>query len=69
MYTATNLDGTLLDGPLGTMQFGMDKGPICVPGNSMQTVPGNTYRIEKGQLYIVEQKSSTPQFTIWLDGK
>ena len=45
----------LLDGPVGTVQIGMDKEPICIPGNAMLTVPGNTSKIEKGQSYIVEQ--------------
>ena len=40
---------------MDTAQIGMDKEPICVPGNAMLTVPGNTSRIEKGQSYIVEQ--------------
>ena len=69
LYTesiATNLDGevvykkhqnfnSLLDGPVGTVQFGMDKEPICIPRNAMLTVPGNTSRIDKSQSYIVEQ--------------
>ena len=48
---ATNLDGevvykkkhqnfdNLLDGPVGTVQIGKDKEPICIPGNAMPTVP------------------------------
>ena len=45
----------LLDGPVGTVKIGMDKEPICIPGNAMLTVPGNTSKIYKGQSYIVEQ--------------
>ena len=56
---ATNLNGEIvykktpkfyciLDGPVGTVQIGMDKEPICIPGNAMLTVPGNTSKIEKG---------------------
>ena len=57
---ATNLDGevvykkthqnvdNLLDGPVGTVQIGISKEPICIPGNAMLTVPGNTSKIEKG---------------------
>ena len=62
----TNLDGevvyrkhqtfnSLLDGPVGTVQIGMEREPICIPGNAMLTMPGNTSQIEKGQSYIVEQ--------------
>ena len=40
---------------MGTVQIGMDKEPISVPGNAMLTVPGNTSRIDKSRLYIVEQ--------------
>ena len=40
---------------MGTVQIGIDKEPICIPGNVMLTVPENTSRIEKGWLYIVEQ--------------
>ena len=54
---AANLDGevvykkhqnynSLLEVPVGTVQFGMDKEPVCFPGNVMLTVPGNTSRIE-----------------------
>ena len=63
---ATHLDGevyikkhqnfdNLLDGPVGTVQIGMDKEPICIPGNAMLTISGNTSKIEKGQSYIVDQ--------------
>ena len=56
---ATNLDGqvvykkhqffkSLLDGPVGTVQIGMDKEPICISGKAMLTVPGSTSRIESG---------------------
>ena len=45
----------LLDGPVGTVQIGIGKEPICIPGNAMLTVPGNTSKIEKGWSYIVEQ--------------
>ena len=69
MYTesvATNLDGEVvykkhqnfnshLDGPVGTVQIGMDKELICIPGNAMLTLPGSTSRIDKGQSYIVEK--------------
>ena len=37
----------LLDWPVGTVQIGMDKEPICIPGNAMLTMPGNTSKIEK----------------------
>ena len=40
---------------MGTVQIGMNKEPICIPGNAMLTVPGNTSKIETGQMYIVEQ--------------
>ena len=33
---------SLLDRPVGTVQVGMDKKPICIPGKAMLTVPGNT---------------------------
>ena len=45
----------LLHGSMGTLKIGMDKEPICIPGNAMLTVPGNTSKIEKGRSYIVEQ--------------
>ena len=45
----------LLDGPVDTGQIGMDKEPICIPGNAMLTVPGNTSKNYKGQSYIGEQ--------------
>ena len=70
---ATNLDrevvykkhqnfNNLQDGPVSSVQIGMDKEPICIHGNAVLTVPGNTSRVDKGQLYIVEQ-SSASQFT------
>ena len=40
---------------MGTVQIGMVKEPICIPGNAMLTVPGNNSKIENGQLYIVQQ--------------
>ena len=56
---ATNLDGeeciqkhqnfkSLLYGPMGKVQNGRDKEPICVHGNAMLIVLENTSRIEKG---------------------
>ena len=60
----TKLFNSLLDGPVDTVQIGMDKEPICVPGNAMLTVPGNTSRIEKGSI-IYSGASSAPQFTTW----
>ena len=38
----------LLDGPVGTVQIGIGKEPICIPRNAMLTVPGNTSKVEKG---------------------
>ena len=63
---ATNLDGevvykkhqnsdNLLNGPVGTVQIGMNKELICIPGNAMLIIPANTSKIGKGQLYIVGQ--------------
>ena len=45
----------LLDWPVGTVQTGMEKEPICIPRNAMLAVPGNTSHICKSQSYIVEQ--------------
>ena len=47
----------LLDGPVGTVQSGISKEPICFPGNAMLTATGNTSKIEKDQSYIVEQSA------------
>ena len=58
---ATNLDGevvckkhqnfdSLLDGPVVTVQIGMDKEPICFPENDMLTVPGITSKFVKVDL-------------------
>ena len=50
------------------VQIGMDKEPICIPGNAMLTVLGNTSKIEKS-LIIYSVASSTLQFTTWPDRK
>ena len=54
IYKKQNFDN-LLDGPVGTVKIGMDKEPICIPGNAMLTVPGYMSKIYKGWSYIVEQ--------------
>ena len=42
------------DEPAGTVTIGINKQPICVPGNSMITVPGKLLKlVEKGS-YLVE---------------
>ena len=68
MYKKHQNFNSLRDGPVGTVQIGMDKEPICIPGNAMLRVPGNTSQIEKG-LIVDSAASSPPQFTTWLGGE
>ena len=42
------------DEPAGTVTIGMNKQPICVPGNSTITVPGKLSKLVKNGSYLVE---------------
>ena len=42
------------DEPAGTVTIGMNKQPICVPGNSTITVPGKLSKLVKKGSYLVE---------------
>ena len=42
------------DEPTGTVTIGMNKQPICVPGNSTITVPGKLSKLVKKGSYLVE---------------
>ena len=42
------------DKPAGTVTIGINKQPICVPGNSTITVPGKLSKLLKKGLYMVE---------------
>ena len=42
------------DEPAGTVTIGMNKQPICVPGNSTITVLGKLSKLVKNGSYLVE---------------
>ena len=34
---------------MGTVKIGMDREPICGPGNAILTMPGNTSKVNSSQ--------------------